>query len=294
MKELVDVGDDDNNNDWYAALSKKPRVVSLVGKAIGDDGIRRMIETGVVLQDRMIDTLDLFGCSLTDTGAIALAHALPHSTSIRKLNLGGNNRITSAGAKALATALLPAHHTRTPRLEWLSLAGNAIGTEGAQALSQALVQNDTLLELHLAGNDIDAAGCCALAQGLAAAGTTTRLRELNLCANRVGTAGALALAEALQVNKSLQRLDLCYNGIRDEGACALARALGTNRSLRKLILMSNPIGSEGKHRLEQSRQYNPARVAQNLLLHPHHREGLSMVQVLQWMDHNTTLETLSF
>ena len=120
------------------------------------------------------------------------------------------------------------------------------------------------------------------------------MRELNLCANRVGTAGALALAEALQVNKSLQRLDLCYNGIRDEGACALARALGTNRSLRKLILMSNPIGSEGKHRLEQSRQYNPARVAQNLLLHPHHREGLSMVQVLQWMDHNTTLETLSF
>ena len=78
-----------------------------------------------------------------------------------KINLD-NRSISDAGAVALAQAL---HHNST--LEWLDLSNNSISDAGAVALAQALHHNSTLEELNLSGNGgIDKEGTHQLVQAL--------------------------------------------------------------------------------------------------------------------------------
>lgn len=54
-----------------------------------------------------------------------------------------------------------------PHLAFLSLAGNAIGSEGAQHLAAALSHSNCRLQaLHLSGNALGEEGVMALAQSL--------------------------------------------------------------------------------------------------------------------------------
>lgn len=51
-------------------------------------------------QNRCLERLDLSYCNIDDDGILMLAHALKHNTTLRYLNLDGNN-ITSVGMYAL-------------------------------------------------------------------------------------------------------------------------------------------------------------------------------------------------
>ena len=87
--------------------------------------------------------LDLSNNSISDAGAVALAQALHHNSTLTKLVLS-NNSISAAGAVALAQAL---HHNST--LTWLNLSGNdGIGEEGTHQLVQALTVNTSISEYH--------------------------------------------------------------------------------------------------------------------------------------------------
>ena len=92
-------------------------------------------------------SLSLMDMSISDAGAVALAHALHHNSTLKELYLSNNN-ISDAGAVALARAL---HHNST--LMMLNLYNNNISDAGAVALAQALHHNSTLERLHLSGND---------------------------------------------------------------------------------------------------------------------------------------------
>ena len=137
-----------------------------------------------------------------------------------------NNSISDAGALSLAQAL---HHNST--LEWLSLYNNNISDVGTVALAQVLHHNSTLKVLYLFENSITDAGAVALAKALHHNST---LKELELSNNSISDAGAVALAQALHHNSTLERLTLYDNdGIGEEGTHQLVQALTMNTSIRE-------------------------------------------------------------
>ena len=137
-----------------------------------------------------------------------------------------NNSISDAGAVALAQAL---HHNST--LKVLDLSNNSISDAGAVALAQALHHNSTLKELYLYNNSISDAGAVALAQALHHNST---LKELYLYNNSISDAGVVALAQALHHNSTLESLLLHGNdGIGEEGTHQLVQALTMNTSIRE-------------------------------------------------------------
>ena len=105
--------------------------------------------------------LSLRYMSISDAGAVALAQALYHNSTLKELNLSNNN-ICDAGAIALAQAL---HHNCT--LKKLDFSKNNIAGAGAVAIAQALHCNSTLKWLNLSYNDtIDKEGTHQLVQVL--------------------------------------------------------------------------------------------------------------------------------
>ena len=186
--------------------------------------------------------------NISDTGAVALAQALHHNSTLYWLNLP-NNSIGDAGAVALAQ---PLHHNST--LNVLDLSNNSISDAGAVALAKALHHNSTLKQLSLSNNSISDAGAAALAQALHHNST---LKVLDLSNNSISDAGAVALAQALHHNSTLEELYLSNNSISDAGAAALAQTLHHNSTLEELLLYGNDgIGKEGTHQLVQALTVN--------------------------------------
>ena len=90
------------------------------------------------LNDSALTTLDLKGNYISASGAIALAAALQHNSSLLKLDLSGapysgSNSIGASGVSALATAL---QYNST--LTSLDQRFNSIGDSGASELAAAL------------------------------------------------------------------------------------------------------------------------------------------------------------
>ena len=190
---------------------------------------------------------DVMFSQISDAGAVALAQALHHISTLKRLNLS-NNSISDAGAVALAQAL---HHNST--LYWLYLSNNSISDAGAVALAQALHHNSTLKRLNLSNNSISDAGAVALAQALHHNST---LYWLYLSNNSISDAGAVSLAQALHHNSTLYWLYLSNNSISDAGAVALAQALHHNSTLYWLYLSNNSISDAGTVALAQALHHN--------------------------------------
>ena len=88
-------------------------------------------------------------------------------------------------------------------------------TTGAISISQALMVNQTLLELHMYGN-------------------------------KIGDDGITAIAGSLS-NSNITLLNVGGCGIGLVGVKSLAAALSSNQNIRELLLHSNPISLDGAH-----------------------------------------------
>jgi hypothetical protein len=172
--------------------------------------------------------LDLFQRNLKDYDISELATALTPCTTVSRLILSNpsdhhskkNNKITDAGAQALAKCLATQKSLRS-----VGLVYNAFGDDGAVALGAALRSNVCLHELYLGWNCI-------------------------------GDRGARALAHALWENNHIRTLDVSCNSIGDKGIGHLVTAAGMCVSLRTLMLHENPgvHGAEGHARVQAVKQ----------------------------------------
>ena len=97
-------------------------------------------------------------------------------------------------------------------------------TTGAISISQALMVNQTLLELDMRGNDIKDEGITAIAGSLS--------------------------------NSSITELDVMKCGITFTGVRSLAAALLTNQNIRRLVLWNNPITVDGARLIMKSAVHN--------------------------------------
>ena len=195
------------------------------------------------------------GKGLNGEGFTRLVSALTEARALRKVDLSSCGLGTAAGS-ALAAVL---DENGCP-LERLNLRGNALGAEGAIAMSDALKHSKTLTTLNFAHNLIGADGMRAL---VAALSGDTSVRELDVQHNGCGDEGCAALETHGLGN--LEHLLLGFNGIGADGARSISEALRKRRredgrddmerdddggarvskSMRRLDMKCNVLGAEG-------------------------------------------------
>lgn len=168
--------------------------------------------------------------------------------ALRELDLGGKNKLRTAGVTLLA---------EHPGLSRLGLGRNSIKPEGAQALAQA-PGSARIKALDLSGNRLGVEGVHALIQSP----HLSDLRELILgtwmVRNDIGDDGALLLS-AWPALRTLEILSVYNDTLGPEGAQALA-ASPHMRNLRVLDLSHNRIGDAGLAALAASPVLDTVRV----------------------------------
>ena len=142
----------------------------------GDSEVKDLVQLLVKYTDLMnISPYEAIKCNeISDAEAVYLARVIQRNfIPLKRLELS-NNSISDAGAVALAQAL---HHNST--LTYLSLCNNSISDAGAVALAEALHHNSTLTLLKLYGsNGIGEEGTHQLVQALT---VNTSIREYTVC-----------------------------------------------------------------------------------------------------------------
>ena len=97
-------------------------------------------------------------------------------------------------------------------------------TTGAISISQALMVNQTLLELDMEGNQIGDDGIIAIAASLSNSSIT--LLDVSGCG--ISDDGVRSLAEAISSNQNIRELWLCLNLITVDGARLIMKAAVDN------------------------------------------------------------------
>jgi len=249
------------------STSKSLKALNMAQNLIGADGMRALASAlaGEDGLESSIKELDVQHNGFGDEGCSAIAqHGLGN---LERLFLGFNG-IGAAGAKEIANALRKRHREAqsedesmecendpfaeraTKYMRQLDLKCNAVGSEGAHALADAL---DSVEDLDLSNNSIRD-GSKWLAKSLKS--RASQLKELNLQANEMNDDDAWYLADAIGANTTLKSLNLGSNALGDPGASDLAADLRENSVLETLDLTRNAIGKEGATELMNAMDEN--------------------------------------
>uniref|UniRef100_A0A803XYD2 Leucine rich repeat containing 45 n=1 Tax=Meleagris gallopavo TaxID=9103 RepID=A0A803XYD2_MELGA len=173
-------------------------------------------------------------CGLSEDGVKLLLHGLCSNTTVKSLDLKGNN-LRTTGAEALGKLLRQNKSIRSLILEWNSL---GVWEEGFSFFCQGLGANNFLQRLDLRNNQINHHGAGELAMALK---RNASLQELDLRWNNIGLLGGRALLNCLQSNKTLKKLELAGNNVPSDILKAVEQAMDHNQD-RQTIL------SETQHR----------------------------------------------
>nr|XP_006635203.1 PREDICTED: leucine-rich repeat-containing protein 45 isoform X2 [Lepisosteus oculatus] len=175
----------------------------------------------VLRHDVLFTELVLSDCMLSEEGAKLLLHGLCSNTTVKVLDLKGNN-MRATGSEALGKLLAQNKSLRRLVLEW-----NALGmwNEAFSIFCEGLGSNGCLKQLDLRNNQINHQGAAELALALKRNST---LQELDLRWNNIGLLGGRSLLESLQHNKTLLQLEMAGNNIPSDTLKAVEQSTGHN------------------------------------------------------------------
>lgn len=168
---------------------------------------------------------------------IVVIQALRNLPILAKLSLNSCNLIIPC-LEALKAALID-----NLGLTDISLYSNEIDAEGAQLISQMLVNKSKLKTLGLSNNIIGVGGARELASNCLA--QLTSLTRLSLESNLIGNDGLAAVAEAIATNTTLKEIFLYNNDLDDDTMRDFSASLGNKGNLQTLGLEYNRIRSRG-------------------------------------------------
>ncbi|NXH15460.1 LRC45 protein, partial [Bucco capensis] len=170
----------------------------------------------------------LSDCGLSEEGVKLLLHGLCSNTTVKSLDLKGNN-LRTVGAEALGKLLRQNKSIRSLILEWNSL---GLWEEGFSFFCQGLGVNNSLQRLDLRNNQINHQGAGELAMALK---QNSSLQELDLRWNNIGLLGSRALLNCLHSNKTLKRLELAGNNVPSDILKAVEQAMNHNQDRQTLL-----------------------------------------------------------
>jgi Ran GTPase-activating protein (RanGAP) involved in mRNA processing and transport len=203
----------------------------------------RLLQT-VLCNTPSLQSLALTLSALGSAELAELAPALYHNTSIKVLDLSGNNFNDMESARLLRD-IIRCNKTITA----LDLSENPFGRVlgAVECIADGLGSNSTVLKIDLLSCHLSDDDVSTLAQKLVSQNTT--LEKLDLDNNLITSTGVGMLLETMeQNNNSITDLDLQRNPyIGDEGASLLARSLGNNAlpNLTRLSLSQCRIDDDG-------------------------------------------------
>ncbi|NXI41694.1 LRC45 protein, partial [Galbula dea] len=172
--------------------------------------------------------VSLGDCGLSEEGVKLLLHGLCSNTTVKSLDLKGNN-LRTVGAEALGKLLRQNKSIRSLILEWNNL---GIWEEGFSFFCQGLGANNSLQRLDLRNNQINHQGAGELAMALK---QNSSLQELDLRWNNIGLLGGRALLSCLHSNKTLERLELAGNNIPSDILKAVEQAMDHNKDRQTIL-----------------------------------------------------------
>ena len=182
-----------------------------------------------------LQTLMLLNCEIGPQNARALAYGIKE-LPLKEVYLIGND-IGPEGALALD------REGCFKNTNYLNISRNAIGSEGAIAISTILKKRKKNINyLVLAGNLIDSTGIVALAKGLR---NCLNLQTINLTSNPIGSDGAAALRNSLIYCFNLKELIIWGCDITSDGITALDHAFFYWKGLTFVNLTDNKLCSSG-------------------------------------------------
>lgn len=233
-------------------------VLKLSYNTLGDEGaeiIASSLQLPTGGHHTHLSILDLGFNSIGDCGCEAIAvHALAGNHNLQTLCLSGN-QIGEKGALSIAGAML---HGST--LLKLYLTANKIGPIGMKAIAGAVVKNDQLVataeadgmsktvqsmqELHLGTTEMLSDGFLSIPAMLL---TNKSLRMLCLGNNHFDDQDMIVLSQALSQNKDvpLETLRLSFNEITCMGVEYVMNAIWGSKTLKELKLDNNNIQDRG-------------------------------------------------
>ncbi|KAM9537498.1 leucine-rich repeat-containing protein 45 isoform 4-T4 [Guaruba guarouba] len=222
--------------------------------------------------------LDLAAQSLSLETCGALGRLLPGAAPFAEVALG------DCGLSEEGVALLLQGLCSNTTVKLLDLKGNNLRTMGAEALGKLLRQNKSIRSLILEWNSLGMweEGFSSFCQGL---GANNFLQRLDLRNNQINHQGAGELAMALKQNASLQELDLRWNNIGLLGGRALLNCLHSNKTLKRLELAGNNVPSDILKAVEQAMNHNQDR--QTILSESQNRADILSKEVLSLKDEKT-------
>ncbi|XP_015211403.2 leucine-rich repeat-containing protein 45 isoform X1 [Lepisosteus oculatus] len=201
---------------WGAAGSTR---LDLAGNSLTTDTCAVLAK--VLRHDVLFTELVLSDCMLSEEGAKLLLHGLCSNTTVKVLDLKGNN-MRATGSEALGKLLAHNKSLRRLVLEW-----NALGmwNEAFSIFCEGLGSNGCLKQLDLRNNQINHQGAAELALALKRNST---LQELDLRWNNIGLLGGRSILESLQHNKTLLQLEMAGNNIPSYTLKAVEQSTGHN------------------------------------------------------------------
>ncbi|KAM6317579.1 leucine-rich repeat-containing protein 45 isoform 2-T2 [Podargus strigoides] len=167
-------------------------------------------------------------CGLSEEGVKLLLHGLCSNTTVKSLDLKGNN-LRTVGAEALGKLLRQNKSIRSLILEWNSL---GVWEESFSFFCEGLGANNFLQQLDLRNNQINHQGAGELAMALK---QNTSLQELDLRWNNIGLLGGRALLNCLHSNKTLRRLELAGNNVPSDILKAVEQAMDHNQDRHAIL-----------------------------------------------------------
>lgn len=218
-----------------------------------------------------LERLDLSYNFVDDTSCQSLIKLLETSTTLKELDLSGND-LCVHGSLLLAQVL--SNPAKQPTLESLSLQGNPLGDEGGYAISDSIRKNVNLRELNLNDTGIGISSLINVADALTSENRTIEVIEIgNPKLTTLEGEHVLYIGRMLACNPKIKALNLKKHPLRDSSftvllecgllrnatletlclsccqltsasASSLEKLLVENQSIRHLDLSNNPLTDE--------------------------------------------------
>ena len=282
-------------NEFKEALQTNPKLLSLKLCNINDGAvsIAKVIQMNATLKTLQISSnrsdygatffSTYYQSQITSKGVKVVAEAIQVNTTLDKLDLSFNNKISDDGASFISDSL-----KTSTSLKELNVSNTKITSEGAKGIAEAIEVNSRLERIDLSFSKLCDVGANFISNGLKA---NKSLQELNMSKNEITTEGAKGIAEALQLNMTLKLLDLSINKISDDGATAISNSLKSNSALQELSISHNNITNTGITKITEVIQVNLT--LQNINISKNHISTEGLLYFMEAVKNNCTLQIVN-